>query len=169
MKFEYLKIYNSSLNNAKDLSKESKILFENGCFARAYFLSYSALEEISKSLFAADVFTGFENEDAFIKFYSNHKKKISRMKWAHLDANDPHYNLRWVGPEIDSEEPIFRKRLESLYVDVDFESNKIFIPEDEIKKKDAESIMYIVEIALYRIWDVTENGGNQIGTKGFMK
>ncbi len=175
MKLEYLKIYNASLNNAKELNREAKILFDNEAYARAYFLSYSALEEISKSQFAADVYTGLEKEETFIKFYTNHKKKMNRMKWAHLDANDSHYNLKWIGPEIDdikkidADEPLFKKRSESLYVDIDFVTNNILIPKVELTKKDAEGIMHIVDIALYRIWDMTENWGHQIGTKGFMK
>ena len=175
MKVEYLKLYNAALNNAKDLKREAEILFENKAYARAYFLSYSALEEISKSQFAADVYTGFEKEEKFINFYRNHNKKMNRMKWAHLDANDSHYNLKWIGPgkddmeQINVDAPKFKKRSESLYVDVDFNKNNILIPEKEISKDDAEGIIHIVDVALYQIWDMTENWGHQIGTKGFMK
>ena len=38
-----------------------------------------------------------------------------------------------------------------------------------ISEKDAKEMMRIVEVALERIWEVSEYYGEQIGTKGFMK
>jgi len=175
MGVNYLELYRLSLNNAKDLNRESEILFDNQCYSRSYFLAFSGLEEVSKAIYSADVVTGLKSEELFKKFYTNHKKKSSRMKWAHLDSNNPYYDFirntlgQGTSKQINISEPNFKKRQESLYVDVDWDSFDIYSPENEITKEDALGIRNILENALYQIWDTTENWGHTIGTKGFMK
>lgn len=175
-KNDYLEIYRVAHNNAADLLKEAEILFEKNCYQCAYFLAFTSLEEISKSQFAADVFTGLCKEEDFNRFYTNHKEKIERVAWAHLDANSYPHNMKWVGPDIDDVEqinpqkPHFQKRLDALYVGIDFQNQKITKPEEQISESDAREVIRIVGVALERIWEVSgEFGGNQIGTKGFMK
>ena len=175
-KNNYLEIYRIAHNNAADLLREAELLFDHKHFARAYALAFTALEEISKSQFAADVFTGLCKDDEFNKFYRDHKSKIERVTWAHLDANSYPHNLKWVGPDIadleriNPKEPRFDKRQDALYIGIDFQNQKIIKPEEQISEADAKEIVRIVEVALERIWEVSgEFGGNQIGTKGFMK
>lgn len=174
IKNKYLEIYKEAHNNAVDLLKEAELLFNHKHFARAYALAFTALEEISKSQFAADVFTGLSSDEEFKKFYKNHRQKIDRVAWAHLDANEYPHNLKWVGPDRDDVErinpqaPLFQKRQGSLYVEVG-DKDRLLKPSKQISAKDAEEIMQIVEVALQRIWEVTEYHGHQIGTKGFMK
>lgn len=172
-KINYLEIYYQAHNNAIDILSESKILFENKKYARSYFLAFSALEEISKSQHAADVFTGFIKEEDFLKVYKEHKEKISRVEWAHLDANSYPHNQIWLGPEIEDikkiapEQPLWDKRQKSLYVDVI--NKKIVAPKDQISKDDAQGIIHIIEVAIFKILEITEYFGHQIGTKGFIK
>ncbi|MHA1371612.1 MAG: AbiV family abortive infection protein [Promethearchaeota archaeon] len=172
---EYLEIYRVAHNNASDLLKEAELLFDHKYFARAYVLAFTALEEISKSQFAADVFTGLCKEGDFNRFYKNHRSKIGRMIWAHLDANSYSYNKKWVGPDVDDveqinpQEPQFQKRQDALYVGIDFQNKKIIKPVEQISERDAKEIIRIAEVAFERIWEVSEYYGNQIGTKGFMK
>lgn len=174
IKNDYLKIYRESHNNAIELSKDAKLLLKHGRYARAYALAYTALEEISKSQLAADVFTQFSKEEEFLKKYVNHKDKIDRMEWAHIDASTYPHNFIWIGPDkedvekIDPEKPLWLKRQKSLYVDIDDVSN-ITVPSESITENDAKNIIHIVDVALERIWEVTEYWGHQIGTKGFMK
>ena len=171
-KYKYLEIYKSAHNNAADLLKEAELLFAHKCFSRAYALAFTALEEISKSQFAADVFTGLRTKEDFEKFYKNHKHKINGVEWVHFDANSYPYNLKWIGPDIDDlerinpQKPNFRKRLESLYVGIDLD--RITKPEEQVTQEDAKEMIRLVEVALERILAV-EFDGNQIGTKGFMK
>lgn len=171
----YLEIYRKAHKNAVELLSEAEILLKHGKYARAYFLAFTALEEISKSQFAADVFTGLCTEEEFIKIYTKHPKKIQRIEWAHDDANSFPHNLKWVGPdqddveEINPKAPIFQKRQDSLYVDADFERQIVYNPEQKISEEDAREIIHIVDVALHRIMEVTEFWGHQIGTKGFMK
>lgn len=171
---DYLDIYIKAHRNAVDLLREAKILFDNSCYARAYALAYTALEEISKSQLAADVFTRFSKEQQFLDTYTNHNLKRKRVRWAHIDANSDLYNTIWTGPDIDdiekitTKKPSWIKRQRALYVDIG-EKNNIVSPNQFVTLKDAEDIIHIVDVALKRIWEVTEYGGNQIGTKGFMK
>ena len=162
----YLNIYLSSLNEAKKLLNEASILLDNGAHERAYFLGISALEEISKSQLAADVYTGLIDENKFKEAYRDHKKKLARVEWVKIDGNSyPYFSF----DSIKIKDFDFQKKLKSMYVDVDFILNEISTPDDNIKKEDAEGIIKAVTVGLHRIYQVTEEDGEQIGTKGFMK
>ncbi|MBP8994324.1 MAG: AbiV family abortive infection protein [Bacteroidales bacterium] len=162
----YLKIYLASIAEAYSLLKEAELLYNNKFFQRAYFLGISALEEISKSQMAADVFTGFIKEDEFKKAYRDHQKKISRIKWIKIDGNSfPFFSY----DNVLIENFDFQKKIKSMYVDIDFDLNEISTPNDSITENDAKSIVKAVKIGLYRIYQVTEEFGEQIGTKVFMK
>ena len=162
----YLDTYLESINQAYQLLEESKILFENKSYQRAYFLGFSALEEISKSQLAADVYTGLVSEEKFKKSYRDHKKKISGVEWIKLDGN----SYPFFSSDLERIKDFdFQKKLKSMYVDIDFASEEILSPNDSVSKEDAESIIKAVEVGLYRIYQVTEEDGEQIGTKGFMK
>jgi AbiV family abortive infection protein len=162
----YLNTYNESINEAYKLLKEAKLLLESHSFERAYFLGFSALEEISKSQLAADVYTGLISEKEFKKAYKDHKTKISRIKWIQLDGNSYPY---FDGDSIRIKDFDFQKKLKSMYVDVNFNEDKITTPNESVTKEDSKSIIRAVEIGLFRIYDVTIENGEQIGTKGFMK
>lgn len=164
-KEEFLKIYNKAHNNACDLLIEANILFSKEKYSRSYFLAFTGLEEIAKSQLAADVFTGFIEEEKFWQGYSSHKTKIERMAWASLDAADyPDYETEGY---IDITDPQIRKRMLALYVDI--ESDQLSSPSNAITKAEAQSLIYTLRVAIERIIEVTEYHGYQIGTKGFMK
>jgi AbiV family abortive infection protein len=172
----FLKIYNAGNKNATDLLKAAEVLCAKGHFPQAYALAFTALEEISKSQFAADVFTRLQTEEKFKKFYRNHIEKITGVGWAHHDANSYPHKYKWVGPDMDDVEemnpdkPLFKKRQDALYVDIDFSAETISQPGQLVSEKDARDIIHIGEVALERIGEITgELGGMQIGTKGFMK
>jgi AbiV family abortive infection protein len=61
----FLALYPAAHNNAIELIQEAEILFERGRYCRAYALAFTALEEISKSQLAADVFTGLISRETF--------------------------------------------------------------------------------------------------------
>lgn len=167
----YWEIYRQSHNNAAALLTEARLLFENGHYARAYFLAYTALEEISKSQHAADVYTGYSNEVDFDRSFAKHNLKIMRVGWAYYEAKD--HPTSWIGPDLDDvehivvEEPLWKKRQDSMYVGL--LDSKVITPKSSITKKDARGIIHILETALEQIIQMTEYWGHQIGTKGFMK
>lgn len=162
----YLEIYLQSLNEAYKLLEEATLLFDNRSYQRSYFLGFSALEEISKSQLAADVYTGFIKEDEFKKIHRDHKEKISRVKWIQIDGN---LYPCFRGDDIRINDFDFQKKLKSMYVDVNFGTEKTSSPTNSVSKEDAENIIKAVRVGLYRIHQVTEENGEQIGTKGFMK
>ena len=172
-KNNFYQIYFKAHQNAAELLTEAEILHKNKKFARAYFLAFTGLEEISKSQLAADVYTGFVSENLFWEKYRDHKSKIDNVVWAHYDSNSFPYNQIWLGLDIDDTDkiapskPIFEKRQKSLYVDIN--NKNILIPKEEVAENDAFEIIHILKTALTRIWEVTEYWGHQIGTKGFMK
>jgi AbiV family abortive infection protein len=170
----YYEIYALAHNNALELLQEAKLLFSNRAFARAYTLAYISLEEVSKSQFAADVYTNFSTEDQFKKFYRSHEQKLQGVQWVHNDANTWPYNTRWVGPNEDDVEtikpgkPTFDKRQESMYVDVNFSTKTVTAPRNSISENEARDMINLVEVAIQHIDDVEQDQG-RIGTKGFMK
>ena len=174
MNYMYYEIYAKAHNNAVALLTEAKLLFTNKAFARAYALAYTALEEVSKSQFAADVYTGLHTEDEFMQFYRNHARKLERVQWVHKDANSWPYNIRWVGPEqgdietIAPNEPTFNKRQEAMYVDVNLSKKQVTSPTESTSEKEALDMIQLVEVAINHINDVERDQG-RIGTKGFMK
>jgi AbiV family abortive infection protein len=167
----YWEVYKQAHNNAVDLVEESKLLFKNQHYPRAYFLAYTALEEISKSQHAADVYTGFTNEKDFAISFTNHKRKIKRVGWTYYEAKE--HPTAWVGPDLDDVEqvgitkPLWQKRLNSLYVGIN--NSMVNIPNIKVTKEDARGIIHIAKIALQQIVVTTEYHGHQIGTKGFLK
>jgi AbiV family abortive infection protein len=164
-KTNFYQIYAKAHNNAVELLSEAEILFEDGKYARAYFLAFTGLEEISKSQLAADVLTKFITEDDFWNHYADHNRKIGRVRWASMDAEDCR--------DLDDEKyivikiPSVNKRMSALYVDV--ESNKIASPNDKINSEEAKSLIHTLRVAIDRIIEITEYWGHQIGTKGFIK
>ena len=162
----YLETYMAALKEAEKLLNEAELLFENKSFERAYFLGFSALEEISKSQLAADVYTGLINEKYFKEAYRNHNEKISRVEWIKIDGNTfPCFSYdKVVIKDFD-----FVKKLKSMYVDIDFNLKEVSTPNNSITENDANNIIKAVKVGLSRIIEVTIENGEQIGTKGFMK
>ena len=162
---EFLALYNASLKNATELLAEAEILLEREKYARAYALAFTALEEISKSQLAADVFTGLIKDEEFNECFRDHRKKIERMAWATEDAKG--YLAMPEEAYIDVQEPTFTARMDAMFVG--FKNGKIVAPSDMIGREDARSIIHTTQTAIQRIIEVTEFWGHQIGTKGFMK
>lgn len=162
---EFLALYNASLKNASQLLAEAEVLFEKEKYARAYALAFTALEEISKSQLAADVFTGLISRDEFNECFRDHRKKIERMAWATEDAK--HYLAMPEEEYIEVQEATFASRQSALFVG--FQNEKVVSPSDVIGREEARSIIHTAQTAIQRIIEVTEFGGHQIGTKGFMK
>ncbi|MGC9997043.1 MAG: AbiV family abortive infection protein [Terriglobia bacterium] len=162
---DFLTIYSSAHRNACQLLSEAEILFEHRGFARAFALAFTALEEISKSQLAADVFTGFIEVSDFQALFRHHKEKIARMDWVYEDEPTCYWDfdelVRIRG------KPSFADRNDALYVDVD--GKRVRRPEDVIQEEQAKSMISAVRLALERIWVTTEFWGHQIGTKGLLK
>ncbi len=160
----FYQLYVASHNNAVSLLKEAEILFANKCYSRAYSLAFTALEEISKSQLAADVYTELIPEQDFQDAYRDHRAKIKRMAWATADAKR-YFSVD--GELIEVEEPTFASRNDAMYVNL--RDGKIVAPSNVIGLEAAKGIIHTVDVALQRITEMTDLWGHQIGTKGFMK
>ena len=156
-------LYVVAHNNAVDLLSEAELLFEKKRNARAYSLAFTALEELAKSQLAADVATGFIEEEEFQKVFRRHEKKIERMAWATEDAER---YLSADGYFVDLEKPKFTARNDALYVNL--KDGAVVVPKEMITREDAEGIIHTVNVAIHRILETEEMSG-RIGTKGFMK
>jgi AbiV family abortive infection protein len=154
---EYQQLYRVANNNALDLLAEAKTLFGMGRYARAFFLAFTALEEISKSQLAADVVTGFISEDEFLDHHRSRPKKIRRMAWATEEAH------RYL--EMDLQHPDISSRANALYASL--KDQKVQTPTDAITKEDAQGIIRTAEVALDSI-TTNDFMGYAIGSKGFM-
>ena len=163
MNEEYLTLYRVAHNNAAHLVAEAQLLFENGKYARAFFLAFTALEEISKSQLAADVFTGFITEKEFLDHYLNHKKKIGRMAWA-TDAAQ-HYLDAWDDSYMELKPPTIGARMNALYVSL--KEKHVQSPEDIVTEDEARGVIRTVNAALDAITR-NELMGYRPGTRGFM-
>jgi len=157
----YLSLHRAAHNNAIDLLAEAEILFEKGRYSRAYSLAFTALEEISKSQLAADVFTGYITEDEFQGVFLKHEKKIKRMAWATNDAED---YLSSDGTIVEVQKPKFTVRNDALYVNL--KDDKVYSPSDVIGREQAQGIMHTVELAFQRIFEVTELWGPPDSNEG---
>ena len=156
-------MYVAAHNNALKLLEEAELLLENNSFARAFMLAFSGLEEIAKSQLAADVYTGYITEADFKSHFTDHKKKIGRVLWATLDANE---HSLYTEEELEALHPKFKDRSAALYCD--FSNGKVTSPDDVITKDDATRIIMTLETAITRIVEVEHSQGI-MGTKGFMK
>lgn len=144
---EYLKLYRLAHSNAAHFVEEAQILFERGKYARAFFLAFTALEEISKSQLAADVSTGFISEEEFLAHYLNHKKKLGRMAWATNEAQ--HYLDAWDDSYMELKLPTISARMNALYVSL--KDKQVQSPEDIVTEDDARGIIRTVDAALSSI------------------
>lgn len=76
---------NKMIKNAKELYEEATILYENGRFARAYFLLGIANEELGKYLWATsaaiDLVTGNIDWKRFWKNIRDHKEKTGMLEY----------------------------------------------------------------------------------------
>lgn len=165
LRMGYLALYRAAHNNAIDLLGEAEILFVAGKYPRAYALAFTALEEISKSQLAADVFTGFITEQEFHEHYRDHRRKIGRMAWATEDAKG--YLDAESGDYVSVQQPSFATRMDAMYVRLG--NAKVTSPSDHVGRDEAHAIIHTVRVALQRVYEMTEFWGHQIGTKGFLK
>jgi len=161
---DFLKVYTLAHNNAVELLSEAELLYERHHYARAYFLAFTGLEEISKSQLAADVFTDYITMDYFYKHYRDHKGKIGRVIWASEDAT--HYRDPETDAYLTIVIPDAAKRMSALYVDV---GHMITSPAQSVSSDDAKSLIHTLRVAIQKVIEITEYYGQQIGTKGFMK
>jgi AbiV family abortive infection protein len=154
-----LETYTRAHNNAVDLVGEANILLRSGRHARAFALACTALEEIGKSQFAADVYTGFSPPDEFVKMIRDHRFKSAYATRAVVFSSLPSPNLHL---DAATAMQLFELRNDALYA----------APDNDVENADFESDAAMM-IEYCETWLETivsiERVSEMIGTKGFLK
>ena len=150
--------YKRADENAIALLEEARFLADKGRFARAFALAATALEEIGKSQYAADVYTGFIAPDDFEKNLRNHRHKTRYAGRAVLSGG---LQRPLLGDETAAKK-IFERRNEALYASP---ANKV---EDDDFGHDAATMIDYGEAWIERIRS-QEEISERIGTKAFLK
>lgn len=162
LKMEYIDLYKACLKESYDLISEAQLLFDNKFYPRAYFLAFSALEEIAKSQLAADVFTGLKCEEAYHIIQNNHQKKVDRVEWIRVNLITINEDLSRLTSTFDC-----GKKFRVMYPELI--DGVVVRPEDNVTPEEVENLIKAGLLGLQEIYNVTICDGNQIGTKGFMK
>lgn len=153
-----LDTYRWAHENAIALLDNAQLLEAKGRFARAFAIAATALEEVGKSQYAADVSTGFIAADDFEKNLRDHRHKTQYAGRAVL-AGDLQRPLLGVK---DVAEHLFQRRNEALYASP---TNRV---QDEDFQHDARTLIAYCEAWLERIRR-QEGLSERIGTKAFLK
>ncbi len=77
LKLWVLDLYWACLSNSGDLLKEAELLVSHGHVPRAYFLAYTALEELGKSQVVADYFYDLVSDAEFDAAFRDHVFKAA--------------------------------------------------------------------------------------------
>lgn len=168
----YFNIYLKAYNNAIRLIENANNMFNQKIYNIAYFLAFTALEEISKSQLAADVYTKYISENDFLEAYRKHEKKKENITWA-LEEVKLH-RWKFIGPDVDDLKELITDNMKlnlrnaSLYVDYDLSTKSISMPEEVISELDAEELIHLVEVTLDSIRHAEELSG-KVGSKSFQK
>ena len=161
-----LDLYEACLKNASALIKESELLLSKKHHARAYFLSYTAIEELGKSQVVADFSNEMVAESEFEAAFRDHKFKAAYVKRYVQIPND--LNGDWfIEYDKKAAAGYAQARHSALYVEC-LPDHSPKPPEESISHEAAERLLttaknYLSEII--RMEYVTE----RIGTKAFTK
>ena len=152
-------VYAKAHNNAVNLIQDAKLLLQNSRYARAFAVAYAAFEEIGKSQFAADVYSGFIPKEQFEKMLKNHHFKGAYTKRTVLlhSSHDLSLNL-----DDQAAAFMFELRNDALYASATHEVK------NEDFKQDAKTLTTYCEQWIELIV-VSEQLSERIGTKALLK
>ena len=153
-----LDAYHWAADNAVLLLEDARILASAGRHARAFALACTALEEIGKSQYAADVSTGFVPPDDFEKIIRKHEiKSAYSSRYVELGALiQPFLKDKQIADEL------FKRRNDALYSSP---TNQI---DDAAFEQDAATMIDYGLTWIDRIKG-QEEIAERIGTKAFLK
>ena len=162
-----LPLYHACKENAVALLDEAEILFDQKRYARAFFLAFTALEEVGKSQLVADYLTDCISEEEFRDAFKRHDLKVAYLyrcvfvpdKIGQKEAKIE-YNME------DSKDEI-RLRMNSLYVSLT-DNHELSKPEDKVDRKSAMEMIEEVKEHLNSILNA-EWLNQRLGSKGLFK
>ncbi|MFO1315493.1 MAG: AbiV family abortive infection protein [Burkholderiales bacterium] len=166
IKFWVLDLYAACLSNASDLLEEAELLAQHGRAPRAYFLAYTAMEELGKSQVVADYFNDLVAEAEFEAAFRNHVFKAAYINRYVPIPKD--LDQQWF---IEYDKAAVKRHVtdrgRALYIECK-PNNTPQLPKEEISKASANEMIASARKyleAIRRMEYLTE----RIGTKAFTK
>lgn len=150
--------YKWAADNAIELIEDARLLARSARHARAFALACTALEEIGKSQYAADVYTGFIPSNGFEENIRNHKLKTGYAARVVESGELLEPLLR----DKETAKKIFERRNDALYASPD---HKV---ENAAFEADALTMIAYCEAWVERIRS-QEEIAERIGSKAFLK
>lgn len=136
-------------DNAEELHKEAKLLFEHEMYARAYLLAYYCFEELGKIPIIVGVIVKLNAGEQVDwkkvqKRFCKHTAKISSQNHHYyMFGLDPDLlrdsDLAWLKSAQDTVGRSFNMKNMATYVDV--QDGSLLVPSNQISKSNAEEII----------------------------
>ena len=161
-----LDLYSACLKNADELLEEAELLISHRHHARAYFLAYTAIEELGKSQVVADYFYELVTKTEFEAAFRDHKFKTAYIK-RYVKVPDDLTNEWFIEYDVRSTAGHMEARNRSIYIEC-LPDHAPQFPAQVISVESANELVstgkkYLAEII--RMEHLTE----RIGTKAFTK
>lgn len=148
-------------DNAEELHKEAKLLFQHKMFSRAYLLAYYCFEELGKIPIIVGVIGKIMVNDQVDwkkvekRFYS-HTAKITSQNYHYytfgLDIDLlQNTDLKWLETAQTTVSKSFEKKNVATYVDV--RGGSVILPKNEINETDAAEMLELAFNCLKAHWD----------------
>ena len=164
---QLLELYSACEKNADELLKESRLLITHGHHARAYFLAYTAMEELGKSQVVADFFNDLVAESEFKAAFRDHKFKAAYVnRYVQIPKNWED-DVWFIIYDTKSSKDDILAREKSLYVE-SLSHHSPQVPKEAISPESAEQLLSTAEKYLSEIRKM-EYITERIGTKAFTK
>ena len=161
-----LTLYSACLKNAGELLDEADLLLKYGHAARAFFLGYTAFEELAKSQVVADYFSDQVAEAEFEAAFRDHAFKAAYISRYVQIPEAP--NEEWFIEYDKATAKVYpTERARALYVERKPDDSPQ-VPRDEVPRPDAERIVAAARKYLDDIVQM-EYLTERIGTNSFTK
>ena len=150
--YEHLSSYESAaFKNAKQLINESRLLIDNSCFARAYFLAIASIEETGKAFIAREGRTrNLSDPGTVAKIKANFEDHSAKLTSAFIPWINRSSDLREaVIAAVDLMTHLKFGREKSMYVDVNEVDDSISEPNKQIREIAARDSVKVAENCLH--------------------
>ena len=161
-----LDLYSACLKNADELLKEAGLLFEAHHHARAYFLAFTAMEELGKSQAVADYFYELISKSEFEAAFRDHRFKAAYVE-RYVQIPTDLKSTWFIEYDTKSVTEHTKARNRSLYVGHSTDHSPQY-PSEMISAEAASELITNARSYLSRIVRM-EHITERIGTKAFTK
>src|SRR3989338_11313587 len=143
------KLYRACMKNAGDLLEDARFLFVKKRYSTAFFLAYSAQEEVNKSQIVADYANSDLSKAEFEKAFYSHAFKLSYvgLRWAEIKGKIGVYRFKKSDQDTNG---YFKQRNRALYVYFG-DALKPIIPADMFTEKAVSALIETVSDEILEI------------------